>query len=394
MELFQVQGFFAPILAVMSGLALLVLWHFHPNIRYLKHFGIALFTFAGGFLFSQVVFEKMSLIGSFSSTLLYFSTSGLMIHGAKSRLGSSLNLKLHILLASLDFLGRAAIILSGFSITTYLIYANAMMGLPLGLAAIGLMRHKRRDPQSVFLAIAYSCIALMAIFAPGIVLNIGENINSETYFSSYYWVALSFLTVIGVGLMIMSFAFAVSSDIVRSTGEQASRDALSGLRARKSFDEAVADLIKNQQIDDEPLFFVLCDIDHFKRVNDVFGHDVGDNVIAELGNIIQDAIPDGAIAGRLGGEEFGIVYQGGSIAGAKLFAEGIRTVFSKTSIKGVASDKALTASFGITQFVVGDDYSFAFKRADQALYEAKRSGRDQVVVKAIASAGQLGQAAA
>ena len=302
-----------------------------------------------------------------------------MVHAALSRLDDKLNLPLHLFLYALDILGRVLILKFELSGAFYLIYANGMMGLPMAIGAYTLYKHEHREIQSVSLSIAYSCIAAMAMIAPSIILSFGETVTSQNYFSSYYWVFLSFLTVVGVFILVAAFGFTVGSDLLANAEEKASKDFLSGLLTRRAFDKKAHVLIEKYEEINSSIGLLICDIDHFKQVNDKYGHHTGDVVITDFGDLITRAIPEAAIAGRTGGEEFAIIVPGCDIRTIRLFAEGLRTAVSMLSFEDIPEAKKITASFGVTVLRSGEQLTMGFKRADDALYEAKNSGRNRVV---------------
>ena len=122
---------------------------------------------------------------------------------------------------------------------------------------------------------------------------------------------------------------------------------------------------------------IMFDIDHFKKINDSFGHEAGDNVLRKLAQIISVHIRAVDMFARWGGEEFVILVVETHVEDAKSFAEKLRKDIESTSF----SSGSLTCSFGVTEYCKADDNSTILKRADEALYEAKRNGRNLVCVQ-------------
>ncbi len=125
-----------------------------------------------------------------------------------------------------------------------------------------------------------------------------------------------------------------------------------------------------------PLTLLQIDIDHFKSINDRFGHDVGDQVIRCVARILLET---GAITGRLGGEEFAVLMPGHGLAGAAVIAHRIRGQCAANQVPRQPNLR-FTASIGLTEWAAGDTIDALLKRADLALYAAKRGGRDRVAV--------------
>jgi len=123
---------------------------------------------------------------------------------------------------------------------------------------------------------------------------------------------------------------------------------------------------------------IVLDIDHFKRINDGFGHPAGDAVIVELVQRLRHALPATGALGRVGGEEFTVVLPGTDLDAALRIAESMRRAVSDRQF-GAVSGHPVTASFGVSWNADGTTFDHAYARADQALYAAKRGGRNRVV---------------
>ncbi|HAK46808.1 MAG TPA: hypothetical protein DCO79_12935, partial [Spirochaeta sp.] len=130
---------------------------------------------------------------------------------------------------------------------------------------------------------------------------------------------------------------------------------------------------------DEKLSFIMIDIDHFKRINDNFGHDTGDRALIRFADIIRSSLRETDIAGRLGGEEFGIILPLTNIKQALIVAERIRLRIETETGSKEADVPPFTASFGLAQFNKNKDSSdLLTQNADKALYKAKETGRNKI----------------
>lgn len=160
---------------------------------------------------------------------------------------------------------------------------------------------------------------------------------------------------------------------------QASHDALTGLYNRNKFKELFGKEIRRGVRYNNDLSIVLFDIDHFKKVNDTYGHQIGDEVLKELSQIVIDNVREHDVIVRWGGEEFLILLPETSIEGAYTVAEKIRASIEDS----ILSSKKLkiTASFGVCKLLEDDTEDSFLCRTDEALYEAKETGRNIVVTK-------------
>lgn len=202
----------------------------------------------------------------------------------------------------------------------------------------------------------------------------------ETSYYAFFYQATA--AVFGVAFA-MSVLASIMISVLTRYRNWAVSDPLSGLLNRRGFEEAIAG---RGAKDATPVFIVAADIDHFKAVNDRFGHHIGDGVIVAFAEVIRATLPEGAFAARFGGEEFIICLPGSTTRDALHFAEAVRTDFSRTAGKMLGDEITVTASFGISATQAGD-YSVhdTIHRADEGLYEAKRAGRNRTIVKIAAS---------
>ncbi len=153
-------------------------------------------------------------------------------------------------------------------------------------------------------------------------------------------------------------------------------DPLTGIFNRRYYDQKIKEEISSAKRYDFPLSLVMLDIDFFKKINDDYGHDTGDEVLKEYTNLISSLLRNGDKVCRIGGEEFAVILPHITVNEAAKVAEKLRT-----SIEKHKKILPITMSFGAVQYIKGESTDSIFKRADNALYEAKNSGRNKVVVR-------------
>ena len=158
-------------------------------------------------------------------------------------------------------------------------------------------------------------------------------------------------------------------------------DGLTGIHNKRHFDEALASESTKPQGLQAPLSLIVFDIDHFKKINDTYGHAAGDAVLRRLASAVTACVPEGCLFARVGGEEFSVMCPGHDGAAVAALGETIRRTieathfeFERKVIPVTASVGAATRPPGVTQS--GTDL---YKAADQKLYEAKQSGRNRVM---------------
>src|SRR5690606_3486428 len=136
--------------------------------------------------------------------------------------------------------------------------------------------------------------------------------------------------------------------------------------------------LRQQRRRSMPVSIIVCDLDHFKAINDTHGHAVGDKVIRTFAECLRVAVGPDHVVGRIGGEEFSILLRGATASAARLFAEGVRTAFATLPMPELPAGLRTTASFGVAQWQDGESIAELSIRADAALYDAKKAGRDRV----------------
>jgi len=158
----------------------------------------------------------------------------------------------------------------------------------------------------------------------------------------------------------------------------AEHDALTGIYNRVKLNSIFPTFIYNANRYDKYFSIILFDIDHFKRINDTYGHNVGDSVLIELTHTVKNLLRESDAFIRWGGEEFIIVLQMTTLAQGIMLASRLRLALEEHPFLHVGK---VTCSFGVSEFTAGDTQMILLERVDEALYEAKENGRNQVISK-------------
>lgn len=245
---------------------------------------------------------------------------------------------------------------------------------------ISMVRRARR-PIDVTVGIVLAAIALhfLAKATLGPILGGHHAPGVRDYIFSlyaYYSQTLGSILSLALGLSLLGL---LTVEVMAEHAQRLQRDALSGLRNRSAFftdaDLALRHLPKGQIAS-----VMICDLDHFKSVNDRFGHAAGDEVIARFGALLGEIAGSDGIAGRIGGEEFCLFLPAGDLQRSTAKAKRLRTRLAASRFQHIPADIAVTASFGIATITGHEALADALRRADLALYQAKSEGRNDTRV--------------
>ena len=166
----------------------------------------------------------------------------------------------------------------------------------------------------------------------------------------------------------------------RQIREAADRDPLTGLANRRYLDRMIAHYLEKLDRSGQPFSLIMCDLDHFKQINDTWGHMVGDQALAQFAGFLQNQCRPVDLVAQFGGEEFVVLLPELTLETAAVVAERLRKS-ALTAAPLILGERTLTASFGVTEAAIGENASQLLSRADTGLYRAKSLGRNRVEIE-------------
>lgn len=199
--------------------------------------------------------------------------------------------------------------------------------------------------------------------------------NEALNFINHKFKLTIFLSLIFLILTVILLAIIFSSN--NRLRYLANNDQLTQISNRRHLTSVLEREYERKKRYDSTFSFIIFDIDHFKEVNDNYGHDVGDSILREMSGLVEKNIRKNDHFGRWGGEEFVIIAAAADIEAAEKFAEKLRKIIEDHNFM---DNKNITASFGAAQISENEDINDLIKRADDALYRAKEKGRNRVEV--------------
>ena len=375
----QITGLIVPAMALLFAGVFAVLWWFDRERRYILTLGASFAFMAGGFLIFHLTPDPNGALSVLLMHAVYSAAVYCMASGVCERAGVAMRLNVVIVIAAVS---GAMLYFTTFSDDQgpRLYVANSAYGLVLALAAQKLMDSGRMQAIDRLLVAVFAFTAAQFFVRPYVTIVAQGAITSESYRESPYY-SIVILTMAFVSLALaMSLLAACIIDRMQAMKSDSERDMLTGVLARRAFESQAIAMLERGNASGHPVSAIIADIDHFKRVNDIWGHQVGDSAIAGFGQLLERMVRGGDIVGRIGGEEFCIMVWNCDETSARGLADRIRKSFTECRFDGMDEGFHLTASFGVAEQGDTEGYGRLFRRADSALYSAKDQGRNRVVV--------------
>ena len=368
-----------PAMALIFAAAFAVLWHAQPQRRYILRLAGGYLAFTAAFLL-----QYFSPIGEAASRLMsngLFVLAAIAIStGALERYSRVPPMRPIVFVAATGFAAFSWFFFVQPDITWRIYLMNFTLGTIALLFATELRKVPDKKPID-WLLLAVMLFSGLSFFPRPIVAIWleGPYATLDDFNSSLYWITLVFTGSLFLLLFAMTIITAIVLDVMDELRQKSETDLLSGLLNRRGF-EAGLHTAFAARTPGTPAALIICDIDRFKSINDRYGHAVGDRVIRHFADCLTGATEGQHAVGRIGGEEFALLLENADAVTARLLAEGIRIAFSTATALGLPNGVQVTASFGIAEVTADETIDDLFRRADQALYLAKNSGRDCVRV--------------
>jgi diguanylate cyclase (GGDEF)-like protein len=364
----------ATMVAAMLG-GMLLLFGRQENIPALKWWGtayllgagsVALWTL-GGPMFGDMFSLALNAVGFIACGLVWNASR--VFHGRKPNLAGLPLGALAWVAAVLSLPPDAAELRMTLGAGIVAVYA--------ALTATELWSDRRRTLQKRWPAIVVPVLHGFALMLP---ILLGDFLHHENHaFGTSIWVTVFAIELVlyAVGTVFVIFML-VSERTVTAHKTAASMDPLTGMFNRRGFAEATSRVIEREAKAGRPVTVLIFDIDHFKSINDRFGHPAGDEILKLFAAIVVNALRITDLSGRIGGEEFAALLPC-SLEEGVLAAERVREAFEASGIvDDVAGPVDTTVSIGVAGGPAGTELEVLLAAADTALYQAKRSGRNRV----------------
>jgi diguanylate cyclase (GGDEF)-like protein len=376
----QIVSLIAPAIFLLFSMSFLIAWLIDRGRRHILLFSLALLLYGVAAVSQIMDIPSDTGLNAMVSAAIYVISSSLLVEGILRRIGRHY----HILIHGLFFAAIVGAIYYYYYIDRSLVTRIYVLNFGIGalfVATATRMLELRfgRLPDRIFFwiflvfSIQFFGRTLLTIGADPIIAK-GGKAAAAAFGETLFWISLQVsLSVFGAALALALLATAIS-DVIEDLKSQRDSDPLTRLLNRRGFDTKAAEILADPKND--PVSAIMFDIDHFKSINDTFGHRIGDEILQAVGDIVSRTLKAGYIAGRMGGEEFVVVMQNSDCYDAFGFAERLRTTLANKNFHSLSGRK-VTASFGIAVRRQGETSSMLFARADDLLYAAKSQGRNR-----------------
>jgi diguanylate cyclase (GGDEF)-like protein len=373
----QILGLVTPLMVLFFAATFVVLWRVGRMKRHVLGYGIAFALSAVGYLITHLLPADTFYL--FHTTQLFYTLgTTAMLVSVCERAGQRLHLGSMAVVYLISALLLTVAVSFSNDVGARLIIVNMGYGVMFAMGVTTLLNARRRTVIDVAIIAVMAFQAADFLVRPTLTLLFEQTIPAEVYRDSIYYSLIGL--VLGVkGVTTATVLIGATIDEwTTSLRESSELDALSGLRNRGAFEESIRSLLDRAQKEQRALSLVVADIDHFKKVNDIWGHQAGDQAIAGIGKLIGEMVRGCDTAGRIGGEEFCVAIWNCPNDAAVQLADRIRLAFEDLQHDSLSNDVRLTASFGVATAHGGETYEQLFGRADAALYRAKSNGRNRV----------------
>lgn len=368
-----------PVTGILLALTFFLIWRRHPEHKHILNWSLGFAAGSIGYAFEFFHFfisnfQFANGVNIFLPVSMLFTARGLCLRYAG-------HVPDRLLLSAITLCGMIGCWMS-FGDHNALVRGTIVSGgvvVVLLVAMNAILRAPSRDGIDLSILAAIGVLVTLLVIRPvaSFLIEGAPNINAVEV-TSFWTVSLKVGGLFAWIAFALLFLLRIAVDLLSELNAQSVTDALSGIPNRRGFFETAIPLVRGAT-QNLPVSVFLIDIDHFKKINDTYGHQVGDQVIRTVARALQTSAPETAVTGRLGGEEFAIVIPNTDRAAATAFAEALRMNIEHQKHAGIEADCPATVSIGVAQGA-GHALDELLHEADMALYKAKSSGRNRVVV--------------
>ncbi len=372
-----------PGIGIILAMAFAILWLNQRSQAYVALAAAGYATMALGFLFQDIVPSMPMELQRIPSNFFFITSALFLWISVLWRYRIKAPVYPMLIVAGVSLAALCWFLVVQPSLTNRIYSINIGLGI-IAASAVFKLR-KIRNPKFIDKVLFWVSFlaATNFMFRPILIVWLQGGYDNYADYAGFqqslYWTTVQFTQALISVTIALILLVAVAMDLIEELTREARTDVLSGLANRRGFEDHASALLQSCNERNEAAVLLIVDIDHFKRINDNFGHAVGDNVIAAFGQMLQAMLEPGMVAGRVGGEEFAVLVPNVDPGKGRSFAEELRKRVSEMRVEGLPDHFLTTVSIGLSCSAHrGEELFKLLRRADRALYDAKDAGRDQV----------------
>jgi diguanylate cyclase (GGDEF)-like protein len=370
-----------PGIGLLLAAAFFMLWYNQRHQTYILIASISYLLMIVGFLLQDVVPSLPHDFNRVPSNFSFLLAAMTMAMAILQRYRVPVPHLLMAIIIAVGMAGQVWFLWISPNIAIRIYFVSSSLGAIFLLIAIRLYRVEKPHLIDHLLLWTVSAAAANFILRPLLIAwLVGLQGDAENFQHSIYWTTVQFTQAMMSIMVALTLMVSVAIDLMNELRQRANTDQLSGLLNRRGFEEQAAEALRISALHERSVVLLIADIDHFKHINDTYGHAVGDKVISMFGNLVALTAGAGSVAGRIGGEEFAILIPGADVGAGRAYAERLRNDLPATSGAQLPAELRPTISLGLHVDSCRVSLHELLASADAALYEAKRSGRDRVSV--------------
>lgn len=378
MQEVQIFGLLAPIISFLIAMNFFVFWSQQHEARHILAFAIAFFLCACSILISHHLIAGLSYANITIAIALDTCSLGLVIWGSCERVKKETPYGLILATGLVGLVIGTLLIMQSNAALPRLAVLHGVHAVLLFICGWHWSQAGSNSKSQRVVSVMFFMLSLASIAFPLSMFGLQNQLLADQYQHSAHWALYNFMIAISVMIAGLSLISILTDDMLKMIKAASNTDLLTGLKTRRAFEEELDNIFYKLERSPLPLSMIIADIDHFKLVNDTYGHQAGDRVLTSFGQLIKDCSRKTDLVARIGGEEFCIVLWNADLSGARLVAENLRTQFQTMKFEGIPAHKRFTSSFGVAMLRDGEDAEELYRRADKALYAAKQNGRNRV----------------
>lgn len=390
----RLYSFTVPAVSLIVAVVFLLVWFHHKQRKHILYFAIAFIAYAFAAL-SQILHVPRDVgQNAMISAILYTFSIFCLVEGVLSRFGKGGAGPILFLTAGAILIALYYFFYFDRNLVARIYVQNFGYGLIFLVAAAQIGVAVKRPWREQALFWTFVLFGLQFFVRTAATMRFSDRVREldrmrqagadpqaiiELFRESPFWQVLNFTMLVGAFVIALVLLATIALDLIEEVRREGGIDPLTGLANRRGFDQFAAKQIANKSL--APFCVVYCDLDHFKSINDAYGHLAGDRVLRAFGKLLAEEIGPDDVAARFGGEEFVVLLTRSNRAGASLFAERVRAEMDITRFTALPLHVNVTASFGVAEGRPGEELLELLQRADAMAYAAKAAGRNRVVVE-------------